>query len=252
MDKLPSMGIDGCASGWIQATVYPDGCLEFCFLSSLDELRGRAAENTQIFIDMPFGLKDDFYRQCDLLAREKLGKRAASIFLTPCRAAVYAPTYEEACAINFEKCGKKISIQAWNIVPKIRELDRFLRNSLKLRERIWESHPELCFQALNGGRDLLFSKHRREGVQERFSVLMRYLPEIESNIGSAFGRMRSRRIGVDDFLDAAVLAVCAGFSFERLMMLPEYYVYDRYGLRMNIVVVLPFDRLRERNLTIDY
>ncbi|NOX89475.1 MAG: DUF429 domain-containing protein [Calditrichaeota bacterium] len=236
MDKLPSMGIDGCTGGWIGATVHVGGDLEFRFMNSPDELREAAAKVSRIFIDMPFGLEEDSLRECDLLARERLGKWAASIFLTPCRAAVYAPTYEEACAINFEKCGKKISIQAWNIVPKIRELDRFLRNSLKLREGIWESHPELCFQALNGGRGLLFSKHRREGVQERFSVLRRYLPEIESKIGSAHGKLKSRRIGVDDFLDAAVLAVCAGFSSERLTMLPEYYVYDSYGLRMNIVV----------------
>jgi len=61
--------------------------------------------------------------------------RKSSIFPVPCREAVYAETYEKACEVNKLLTGKLISKQAWNIVPKIRDVDRFLVKNKSYREK---------------------------------------------------------------------------------------------------------------------
>src|SRR5699024_6981834 len=111
------------------------------------------AEYDRLFIDMPIGLEDDVYtRRCDELLRKKLGKGyAASIFSPPIRPALHAPSYVEANLQSFEYTEKKLTVQAWNIVPKIRQLDSALQQNSSLKEKVFESHPELLFMNLNRG-----------------------------------------------------------------------------------------------------
>ena len=59
----------------------------------------------------------------DLEARRRLGPRRSSVFPAPARAVLAAATYEEACALSRAACGKAISKQLFNILPKIREVD---------------------------------------------------------------------------------------------------------------------------------
>ena len=83
--------------------------------------------NPLILIDIPIGLKTggSGERLSDLGARSILKARKSSIFPVPCREAIYAKTYKEACEVNERLTGKRISKQAWNIVPKIRDVDGF-------------------------------------------------------------------------------------------------------------------------------
>lgn len=121
-------------------------------------------------IDIPIGLSDHSERVCDIEARQILKpKRHSSVFLTPVRAATYAESYEEACRINFAATGKKISKQAWNILPKVREIDAFTREFPGVALR--EAHPEVCFRALNSKTACSYNKKSSAGIGERLSIL---------------------------------------------------------------------------------
>jgi predicted RNase H-like nuclease len=41
-----------------------------------------------------------------------------------------------------------LSVQAYHLIPRIRELDALLTPDLQAR--VWESHPELSFRAMTG------------------------------------------------------------------------------------------------------
>ncbi len=44
-------------------------------------------------------------------------------------------SYEKACEVNEKLTGKRISKQAWNIIPKIRDVDSFLVENKNFREK---------------------------------------------------------------------------------------------------------------------
>src|SRR5690606_24608734 len=69
-----------------------------------------------------------------------------------------------------------VSIQAFGIFPKIREVDVLLSERPDLRERVFESHPEVAFMRLNGGIPMRLPKKIRgavnpEGMEERKALL---------------------------------------------------------------------------------
>lgn len=53
--------------------------------------------------------------------------------------------------ISHEYTEKKLTLQAWNITPKIQMVDELLRADESLKDKVLESHPELLFQTINGG-----------------------------------------------------------------------------------------------------
>jgi predicted RNase H-like nuclease len=82
---------------------------------------------------MPIGLPERGPRACDLEARRLLGPgRASSVFPAPIRPVLVATSYDDACQIRLQVEGKKLSRQAWVIVPKIREVDDMLRDNSEL------------------------------------------------------------------------------------------------------------------------
>ena len=60
-------------------------------------------------------------------------------------------------------CGKAFSKQAFGILPKIRELDRFMTSPLQ--EWVREAHPEVVFSVL-GGAPMEHRKKTAEGKAE--------------------------------------------------------------------------------------
>lgn len=116
------------------------------------------------------GLPSDSRRACDVEAKEKLGAHQSSVFYTPVRAAVYKQNLEDAKAIN-EEAGYSIQNRAWSIVPRIRDVDEFLDSYPNAQDRLFETHPEVCFTGLNGGEPPNHSKQTNRGLQERLSLL---------------------------------------------------------------------------------
>lgn len=208
-------GIDGTANGWVSAD-YTGSGWRLEFHRSLESIRFERS-----LIDIPVGLPEKSTRACDRKARRFLSpERHYSVFNCPVRQAVYADSYTEASDINEELTGKRISRQAWNIVPKIREADTAARES-ELRE----SHPEVFFKSLSR-ESVEKSKNSDEGLNQRIDVLR--------NFGDVSVTEEFSQPGVteDDLVDAMVLSLGSELDLETFQEDPET---DNHGLEMSIL-----------------
>jgi len=232
------MGIDGCRAGWF-AVIRKNGKWSFTLATSLSVLLADYANTERVFIDIPIGLADDSPRQCDQLARRLLSPyRHSSVFSTPVRDAVYAGDYVAACQVNARHTGNRITRQTWNICPKIREVDTYLRQHKLWQARLYESHPEIAFYALNGQNPLPTRKKSSEGQEQRLDLLAQEIEPARQLFTTAMHDYPRNRLQADDILDAMVLAVMAGRTEQddnNLVSLPEPVERDRYGLPMRIV-----------------
>jgi predicted RNase H-like nuclease len=228
------VGLDGCRGGWFGARLGEDGSVEGFVLAQLDDLgRGDAV----IAIDIPVGLEDTARpggRLCDAMARRLLGPtRAASVFSPPSRAALAAGDHAEACRLNPgpDGSGPGLTIQCWNIVPKIREADAFVRTRRRPGFRLHEVHPEVTFHVLNGNAPLAFAKKTAEGRRERLALLAGAgIPEPEALIEAHRGPL----VAADDIVDALAAAVSARRALQgRAIRLPQGEPpYDALGIPM--------------------
>ncbi len=200
----------------------------------MGELFARAREFAILTIDIPIGLSDRDRRLCDVAARALLGReRGRSVFPAPVRAALAGQTWVEACALSERVAGKRLSKQTFAILPRIREVDGLLRSNRKLRRRVREVHPELCFYIWNGRRPMVHGKKTGEGRNERRAL-------VEAYFGCGFNHIRraipSRLAADDDILDA----LAAVWTAERILSgvalrVSEHPPRDRFGLRMEMV-----------------
>jgi predicted RNase H-like nuclease len=233
------VGVDGCRAGWLaigletkdswQVNIFPDA-------SSLWDYHRRAS---LILIDIPIGLKTEgrAERRCDPEARRLLGPRRSSVFPAPCRSAAYANSYLEACDINECLTGRRLSRETWNIIPKIREVDRLLLSTPSAKSRIRESHPELCFWAL-AGHPMEYPKKRPEGQLEREKVLTSIYPQTAEAMAHTLSTFKRKDVARDDILDALSIAVTAMMGRQRLVSIPQTPELDDRGLCMEMVYCL--------------
>lgn len=200
-----------------QASVQPD----------LEDLvrRLRRGQVASVAVDMPIGLLDTQPRPCDVEARRLLGPRRSSVFPTPVRSTLDAADYEDACRLSRRDSGKALSKQAYNLLPKIRQLDRLVMPADQ--ERLVEAHPELAFARLNG-RPLEQAKRTEAGRVLRRRLLAERDPALADLID------RFDRLPTLDLIDAAALAVTAAHVVAR----SEHRLgtgADRRGLATRVV-----------------
>ena len=207
------LGIDGCPGGWVGALVKASQVSWYGgTLASL-----LALPASVVAIDIPLGLPSGGDRRtCDLAARALLGPARSSVFPAPPRAVLDAVSHADASVRSRAAGSVGVSIQTWNIVPKIREA------SLVRDARLLEVHPELSFRTLAAstgrrqssplavepaglppvdpsGLPALASKKTAAGRAERVALLRSWVPfELPSP--------RPARAAVDDCLDALVCA----------------------------------------------
>ncbi|MEM9226471.1 MAG: DUF429 domain-containing protein [Verrucomicrobiota bacterium] len=232
--KAPAgVGIDGCSHGWLAVIVDQEGNAhsrcepDLGFLSDLLPVR--------VLIDMPIGLPSAQApaRLCDQRARKLLGKGATSrVFSQPIREVLEVENYIDLCQKSRALTGKAISKQSFNILPKIRELDRLLRLQQQMQQYILESHPEVCFTQLAG--ETLPPKKTFLGLEAR----LRCLEKRWENARMRFESIREvhprlSQVADDDILDAMVLAWVAAKTTTAT--LPENPPFDDCGLPMQIV-----------------
>lgn len=201
-----------------------------------EELREELNNYDRIFIDMPMGLEDEVYtRECDALLRKKLGAEyASSVFSPPIRPALHAPSYVEANMQSFEYTEKKLTIQSWNITPKIKILDEFLTSDPDLRDKVFESHPELLFMNLNRGK-IFQKKNTKRGLRHRLDLIKVHEPIAADFFRDIKEEFRRNEVEEDDIVDAMVLALAANLSVEKgIKTLPENPPVDSSGLKMAI------------------
>ncbi|QSG12253.1 putative nuclease, RNAse H fold [Halapricum desulfuricans] len=236
------VGVDWASRGWL--TVATDGEEWTAQMHpSMHSVWFDHRDAAAILVDVPIGLPEAGRRACDRQAKEFLGDRASSVFWTPCREAVEAPTYERARQENESCRGDGLSSQAWGLIPRIREVDRLLRDGVDAEATILESHPEVCFRALGGGESLP-SKHDADGLEARRTVL----EAVDDSIAGVYEDFEesliesqpqwARRIGEsnrDDLLDAMGLALAAKRGAGDFRTLPDDPPLDAEGLPMQIV-----------------
>lgn len=232
---MRTAGIDGCKAGWILIT-FDVNEKEYRILRSDGELESALKEFDKVFIDIPIGLNDETYtRTCDRLLREKLGPDyASSVFSPPIRPALHAPTYVEANMESFEYTEKKLSLQAWNITPKIKTVDRLLQEDESLREKVLESHPELLFMNLNGGM-IYQKKNTKKGLKHRLDLVARHEPAAVDFFREIKEEYRRNEVEEDDIVDVMALAYAAKKSIDKpVKSLPEDPETDSTGMKMAI------------------
>jgi len=235
---MKTAGIDGCKAGWILVSFDSDS-EEYRILRDNESLLDAFQEFDRIFIDIPIGLEDETYtRECDQLLRKKLGSEyAASVFSPPIRHALDAPSYVEANMQSYDYTEKKLSLQAWNITPKIKVVDRFLTEKPELQEGIFESHPELLFMNLNGG--MIYQKKKtKKGLRHRLDLIKNHEEIAADFFRDIKEEFRRNEVEEDDIVDAMVLALTAKQSrSEDLKSLPEDPPVDSAGLKMAVYYI---------------
>ena len=127
--------------------------------------------------------------------------------------------------------GVGLSKQAWNLVPKITEVDRLLDPTRQ--GRIFEVHPEAAFAALRGG-PMAHPKKTRAGRDERVAVLAPLIGNI-----CALAAKPPSGAAADDVLDAAAVALTARAVLEGKARRLGERRHDAKGLVMEIVVPQP-------------
>jgi len=230
--------MDACKAGWFTVILSDRTDWEINIFPNMFSLWNQCRDVGLILIDVPIGLReiDSKERSCDKEARKLLGpERGTSVFPAPCRAAVYAATNDEAKIINAQKTGRSLSEQTLAIIPKIREVDKFLNDNISARSRIREIHPEVCFWALNGFEPMRCSKKAEEGYLERTEVLCSVYPYTEDLVCHALKAYSRSRLSRDDILDALVAAVTASKGRQGLLTIPENPEADSKGLPMEMV-----------------
>jgi predicted RNase H-like nuclease len=236
------MGIDGCRAGWFCVTLGEGDTGSFCVVPDARAVGAMATKADSVLIDIPIGLPatGSDGRTCDREARQRLGRaRASSVFSAPARHTLVAASYTEALNLNRQATGRGLSKQAWNIVPKIREVDSLLSNNRSLQDVLYECHPELCFWALNGKRAMQYNKKTGEGRQERIHVLQHYLSGCQSFFEQARDDFPRREVACDDIIDAMVCAITARLGHGAYQTLPVDPPTDEQGLPMRIAYYLP-------------
>jgi len=233
------VGLDWASKGWFGVILRDDGW-ETDFFPSVWSVWKYHSDATRILIDIPIGLpsRETGRRACDVKAKDVLDRRHRSVFYAPVREAVYETNIETAKDIN-ERAGFSIQNQAWGIVPRIREVDEFLDTCPGARDRVRETHPEVCFRALKA-EPLTHGKGSEDGREERLAVIR----EADPTLGAAYEHVREEYgtpsyaplVGsMDDALDAIVAGLTARRDEGELATLPQSPPVDRRGLPMEIV-----------------
>lgn len=191
----PYVGVDGTRGRWVTIAIDREGAFQSAAVCDrLEDVLAAHGDADAFGIDVPLGMPESGPRAADAAARVALGSRRATIFMTPPRAVLEAPTYAEARARATELTGKSISAQSYALRHNVLEAD-----GLRVDPRVFEVHPELAFGAM-AGRILLTGKRSWNGASERRDLLASEGLVLPSDLGAGGA------VPVDDVLDAAAAA----------------------------------------------
>jgi predicted RNase H-like nuclease len=215
------LGVDGAPGGWMGALTRIDDVIgvDVVWVTFATIAEALLLDVAVVAIDMPIGLPRTGRRACDVLAKRALGKAHPRVFFAPPRDVLAATTYDDAAARHRAHAdGHGLSVQTWNIVAKIREVDAVADDP-----RLVEVHPELSFARLAGA--VLTSKHGPGSRTVRLHALARRWPGLRD--------VPAGHDGLD--------ALAAAWSGERWLRggaesLPEDPPRDDLGRPMRILV----------------
>lgn len=185
-------GIDGYPGGWVAARMHGhhidwQACAEEDFGILVADVTA---------VDMPIGLQETGWRECDERARQLLAKAGSRVFMTPPRSVVelgLSVTNEVVQEESRRTTGQGVSRQALGLATRILVVDRYIARHP--RAAIREVHPELSFLALAGR--VLDSKKTATGVAQRLLALGKWRTDIIEALSRA-----PDGVPIDDCLDA--------------------------------------------------
>jgi predicted RNase H-like nuclease len=193
----PVLGIDWYKAGWVAVVLGRAAGPEVIVGTDLAALVDGVSGAACVAVDMPIGLPETT-RVADRAARDFVGVRRNSVFMTPPRAVLDERTYEDANRRAAELLGgKKISQQAWalrrniEVVAAVAEAD----------DRVIEVHPEVSFCALRNREPLAFPKTTWNGQAIRRAALAGAGIVLPDELDGPAGG-----VPVADVLDAAAAA----------------------------------------------
>jgi predicted RNase H-like nuclease len=221
-------GVDGCRGGWAVAAEDPEtGARELVLAPRWADLPN---DLRLVCVDMPIGLAESGRRGCDGLARALLPRgRKSSVFPAPRRPMLAFERWQDANAWGKRQDGIGLTVYAWGLIAKIRELDAALGPADQARVR--ESHPELAFNRMSGGTPLP-PKRTPAGRAAR-----RQLLEAEGfdALDDWLARYPRSVVQTDDVLDAcACLVTARRIVAGDAIRLPDAPLRDARGLAMEI------------------
>lgn len=199
-DSFRVLGLDAARTkgattrGWLGVVLTHDG-FGGARLGSLDEVMEWAEPVDVVGIDIPIGTGPGGVRQADEEARAFVGPRRSSVFFAPAPVALEASTYAEANDALAASSLRKLSQQAWALVPRIREVAQLAARD----PRVFEVHPEVSFREL-AGETLSWSKRSWNGLLLRRGLLAGAGIMLPDDVPDA------RDAGAADVVDAAVAA----------------------------------------------
>jgi len=236
------VGVDGCPAGWFAVLLDDEGDWQVRVFGDIRALWRECRDAELILIDIPIGLRErgKEERLCDREARDILKpvKRYSTVFPAPCRSALMASSYREACSINRARTGRALSKQCWAIAPKIKQVDDLLMET-GAQGRICEIHPEICFWALAGMQPMANPKREKDGMHERLQVLNRVYGRTPEVLAEAVTTWPHGKVAPDDVLDALAAALTAYLGHGKLRTLPAEPEIDERGLPMEMVYLAP-------------
>lgn len=209
-----AVGIDACPYGWF-ATVLIGGSIETGLYEDFSELHSDYQES-RVLVDIPIGLPTGGRRRCDIEARELLGCRSNSVFFPPCESAAAVEGFDEANTRHRDDMGHGLSQQSHAISDKINEVEAVVGEALN--GPIYESHPELCFYALNG-QPIAYSKSSNRGLAFRRHLLEQKHSGMDDEYERVLDDTLRKDVRRDDILDSMALAFAA--QSEELQSVPE-------------------------------
>jgi predicted RNase H-like nuclease len=225
-------GLDGCKAGWLMF-YKNNNHYSFRLISSIEAGRPILEECSKIFIDMPIGLSSQgFKRGIEKQMIQLLKNRSSTIFTPPCREALALSDYKKANPKNKAITGKGLSIQAFNIGKKIKEVDNFIENASHIE--LAESHPEICFKVLKG--EVLQSKKNTAfGIDERFNLINSYSANLAESVRQALNCYPKTKVQPDDIVDAAALCLSAEISlYFNTLIWRDKELKDKEGRKIYI------------------
>jgi len=211
------IGVDACSGGWL-ATGIIDGRSIASLYSDFKKLWLKHSDADRILVDIPIGLSEQGRRECDEEAKDLLGCRGISVFYTPCQQAVRAEEYEEANKAHRKEIGEGLMKQAYNISPKIKQVAEIISEYDTAEDVILESHPEVCFYALNR-QPIAYPKSSERGRKLRLHLLNQVLSDPNQEYQKIMSATLRKDVARDDILDALVLSGAA--ATDDLIFVPE-------------------------------
>jgi predicted RNase H-like nuclease len=241
-------GVDGCRAGWVVAFARPQGSdVRVRIVQRFAEVIAAPEAPAVIAVDIPIGLPERVGcggRTAENMVRPFLGARKSSVFSVPSRRAVFAElgpfsdqksryaAHRRASVVAQETSDppRGITIFAFGILSKIREVDAVLQSDRSVHGRVCETHPELAFWRLNGERPLSAPKKTEAGLALRQRLL------VDAGFAAAaLNGAPPTGAGRDDLLDAIACAVIARRIHAGLARpFPDPPERDALGLAMAV------------------